>query len=306
MQPGGGVTAGVERGRFPSPGKRFGGTRKLCWAEEGFIADPPRTSAFTGGAGGGPSGYFAKPAVSEASGRQIRQVPEFRGLARSLYRGCGPDHGPDAVPLQQWQILGRNERGVSAVFSALWRSRTRKPKLRRRTAGQAAPYLYSLPAGGDLRRCSSEVQAQRDSEHSGARPHRTSTRRLKVAGVTGPIHQRDLGLCLFYEDNRAGEYLGTDPGLENEKRAGTTSPEWELRMRKRSPIPSTTINAVEYLKAALPSSRMAGSGAGFFEATEQLRETFLWRRSEIPFRQASGSGDKTDEELRRTTLRRTR
>jgi len=57
------------------------GTNEILLAESGFVPDPPESFGFDFGAGGGPSGYFAKPKYQKKLAGKFRQLPDISWLA---------------------------------------------------------------------------------------------------------------------------------------------------------------------------------------------------------------------------------
>ena len=137
------------------------GNNQTLIAEEGFVTDPPSGEAFgfIGGAGGGPSNCatqdssgnclagFLKPSFQKKLPGKYRQLPDISWLA-------DPNTGvailitvPGSVPAQVWQVWG----GTSVacpMFSALWAIANQEALAGGGSElGQAAPYVYSLPAG---------------------------------------------------------------------------------------------------------------------------------------------------------------
>ena len=133
------------------------GNDEVLIAETGFVSDPPASGAFgfIGGSGGGPSncafedvnfnclGGFPKPSYQKKLPGKYRQVPDISWLA-DPYTGVAILISiPGQVPEQVWQVWG----GTSVacpMFSALWAIANQEAGA---PLGQAAPYLYSLPAG---------------------------------------------------------------------------------------------------------------------------------------------------------------
>jgi len=131
------------------------GNNETLLTEEGFIFDPPLTFGFDGGAGGGPStcevqdsnfnclAGFPKPKYQKKLPGKYRQLPDISWLA-------DPFTGPVVLiseagqfPPQVWFAVG----GTSAscpMFSGLWAIANQEAGA---PLGQAAPYVYSLPAG---------------------------------------------------------------------------------------------------------------------------------------------------------------
>lgn len=133
------------------------GNNEILLAEEGFVSDPPASEAFgfIGGAGGGPSNCvtvdvnynclagFSKPSYQKKLPGKNRQVPDIAWLADPFTGVAILISVPGQVPEQVWQVWG----GTSVacpMFSALWAIANQEAGA---PLGQAAPYLYSLPAG---------------------------------------------------------------------------------------------------------------------------------------------------------------
>jgi len=207
---------------------------------------------------------------------------------RSLYRGCDPDHGSGCCSTTAMANLGRNERGVSAVFGTLGDREPGSRSWRRRTAGPGRT-LSLQPAAERSTTLFLRSQAQRDREHSGARPHQR-LHGAEVAGVTGPFISAIWDYA-FYEDTALVITFGTDRAWKR-KRAGTTSPEWELRMRKRSPIPSTHNKCGRVFEScpAIFADGRAFLWAGVFRGDGTIAGDILWRCQRDPLSAGSGSG----------------
>ena len=124
-------------------------------AFEGYVPDPPVDFGFTGGAGGGPSNCavqdssgnclagFPKPAFQRALPGKYRQVPDIAWLADPYTGVVIAISVPGQVPEEVWQVWG----GTSVacpMFSALWAIANQEAGA---PLGQAAQYVYSLPAG---------------------------------------------------------------------------------------------------------------------------------------------------------------
>jgi subtilase family serine protease len=113
---------------------------------QGTIFDPatvPVLGGFISGALGGPSAYFAKPSFQQAavSGTQ-RAIPDFSWVADPYTGLIALASTFTQEPPQSWLAFGGT--GVAtSMFSALWAIANQKAGV---ALGQAAPYLYSLPA----------------------------------------------------------------------------------------------------------------------------------------------------------------
>jgi subtilase family serine protease len=131
------------------------GNNEVVLSEAGFIPDPPEAFGFIGGAGGGPSncafqdanfnclGGFPKPWFQKKLPGKTRQVPDVAWLADPFTGVAILISVPGQLPEQVWQVWG----GTSVacpMFSALWAIANQEAGV---PLGQAAPYLYSMPAG---------------------------------------------------------------------------------------------------------------------------------------------------------------
>jgi subtilase family serine protease len=111
----------------------------------GVINDPPESNGsnqFIGGSGGGPSAFFSKPSFQKEVPGDFRQVPDISWLADPLTAVAVLISEPGQLPEQIWTGVG----GTSVacpMFSALWAIANEEAGT---ALGQAAPYLYSMPA----------------------------------------------------------------------------------------------------------------------------------------------------------------
>jgi subtilase family serine protease len=126
----------------------------------GQVSDPPGSpmGPFIGGSGGGPSncvyedanfnclGGFPKPSFQNQLPGNYRQVPDISWLADPVMGVAILISVPGVYPPQVWQVVGGTS-VATPMFSALWAIANQEatdnggPVL-----GQAAPYLYSMPA----------------------------------------------------------------------------------------------------------------------------------------------------------------
>jgi len=146
------------------------GNDYVLLVEEGYIYDPPLNShedydGFQGGSGGGasncviqkPSIYwwmpptcasgFPKPSYQKKLPGKYRQLPDVSWLADPYTGAVIAITIPGQEPSPTWQVWG----GTSVacpMFSALWAIANQEALAGGGAAlGQAAPYMYSLPAG---------------------------------------------------------------------------------------------------------------------------------------------------------------
>ena len=137
------------------------GNNQVLLSEAGSIFDPPLAFGFIGGSGGGASNCafqdasgnclsgFPKPSYQKgvANPGPYRQLPDISWLADPYTGVAILISVPGQIPAQVWQVWG----GTSVacpMFSALWAIANQEAE----TAGggplgQAAPYVYSMPAG---------------------------------------------------------------------------------------------------------------------------------------------------------------
>src|ERR1700683_4613922 len=131
-------------------------------AAEGIVADPP-DGEFYAGSGGGPSncvnkhiefrrpictGGFPKPSYQGKSvPGKYRQLPDVSWLADPFTGAVILISIPGQSPEQVFQVVGGTSL-ATPMFSALWAIANQEALAGGGAAlGQAAPYLYSLPAG---------------------------------------------------------------------------------------------------------------------------------------------------------------
>jgi len=137
------------------------GNNGTLLAEEGTVYDPPEIGFF-GGSGGGASecvtknsrfrppictGGFLKPPFQQALKGKYRQIPDVSWLADPYTGAAILISIPGQIPEQVWQVVGGTSL-ATPMFSALWAIANQEAVAGGGTElGQAAPYLYSLPAG---------------------------------------------------------------------------------------------------------------------------------------------------------------
>lgn len=137
----------------------------------GSIYDPPDALGFDGGSGGGPSNCFIqgtddsaglqpdapvhsidclagfpKPSYQKGVPGRFRQVPDISWLGDPFTGVAILISVPDQVPSKLWQVWGGTS-VATPMFSALWAIANEKAEANGGPPlGQAAPYLYTLPA----------------------------------------------------------------------------------------------------------------------------------------------------------------
>jgi subtilase family serine protease len=134
------------------------GTNETLLAQSGFVPDPPVPFGFYGGSGGGPSdcvyqdsngnclGGFPKPSYQKKLPGKYRQLPDISWLADPFTGAAIVISIPGQIPAQVWQVYGGTSL-ATPMFSGLWAIANQEALAGGGAAlGQAAPYLYSLPA----------------------------------------------------------------------------------------------------------------------------------------------------------------
>jgi subtilase family serine protease len=133
------------------------GNNENVLTEQGSIYDPPYSYSlgFQGGSGGGPSNCvdkdnsgnclsgFPRPAFQKGIPGKYRQLPDISWLADPYTGVAIAITVPNESPALVWQVWG----GTSVacpMFSGLWAIANQEAGA---PLGQAAQYVYSLPAG---------------------------------------------------------------------------------------------------------------------------------------------------------------
>jgi len=138
------------------------GNNETIISYEGLVPDPPANGAngFIGGSGGGASNCasqsvdpktgivtclagFLKPAFQSKLPGKYRQLPDVSWLADPFAGVAILITVPGNFPPQVWQVWGGTS-VATPMFSALWAIANQEAGA---PLGQAAPYMYSLPAG---------------------------------------------------------------------------------------------------------------------------------------------------------------
>jgi subtilase family serine protease len=133
------------------------GNNETVLAQLGEVYDPPfaLSLGFVGGSGGGPSNCvvhdssgnclsgFPKPAFQKGLPGKFRQVPDIAWLADPFTGAVIAISVPGQDPEVVWQVWGGTSLACP-MFSALWAIANQEAGA---PLGQAAQYIYSLPAG---------------------------------------------------------------------------------------------------------------------------------------------------------------
>ena len=119
------------------------GTNLNSVADEGYVTDPPSGNGFFNfGSGGGESAFFAKPAFQSGLPGNGRQLPDVSWLADPYTGAYIAISEPLVTPELQYEAIGGTSLACP-MFSALWAIANQIAGF---PLGQAAPYLYGLPA----------------------------------------------------------------------------------------------------------------------------------------------------------------
>jgi subtilase family serine protease len=119
------------------------GTNETLLNDEGTIFDPPLNFGFNLGAGGGPSANFSKPSFQSSLPGSHRRLPDIAWLADPFTGGVIAISEPFTSPALEWTVYGGTSL-ATPMFSALWAIANQEAGA---ALGQAAQYLYSMPAG---------------------------------------------------------------------------------------------------------------------------------------------------------------
>jgi subtilase family serine protease len=131
------------------------GNNETLLAEEGTVFVPPLSFGFIGGSGGGPSNCakqdskgnclagFPKPSFQKSLPGSTRQLPDVSWLADPYTGAAIVITVPGSIPAQVWQVWGGTSL-AAPMFSGLWAIANQEAGA---PLGDAAPYLYSMPAG---------------------------------------------------------------------------------------------------------------------------------------------------------------
>ena len=135
------------------------GTNWTVLAVNGNVWDPPAVWGFLYGSGGGESnclledletlaclGGFPKPSYQKNLPGKYRQLPDISWLADPTTGAAILISLPGIDPPQVWQVIGGTSVSTP-MFSGLWAIANQEAQAGGgQPLGQAAPYLYSMPA----------------------------------------------------------------------------------------------------------------------------------------------------------------
>jgi subtilase family serine protease len=196
------------------------GNNEILLAETGYIPDPPLNFGFYAGSGGGPStcatqdssgdclAGFPKPAFQKKLSGKYRQLPDISWVADPFTGVVIYITVPGQVPEGVWQVWG----GTSVacpMFAGLWAVANQAAGA---PLGQAAPYLYTLPAGAifDIVPVKSKTNVTAKIQEPTTTNKYTAA---EVAGITGPFVDA-IWDYPYYADTALVITFGTEPDLK--------------------------------------------------------------------------------------------
>jgi subtilase family serine protease len=206
------------------------GNNQAVVAKEGTVFDPPN-AFFVGGSGGGPSecvtknarfrpplctGGFLKPSYQEGLPGHYRQLPDVSWLADPYTGAVILISIPGQLPEQVWQVYGGTSL-ATPMFSALWAIANQEALAGGGTAlGQAAPYLYSVPAETvyDIVPLTSKTNVTGSIQDSNGTTKYTAA---QLAGVSAGKFVSALWDYYPLEDTAVVISFGTDSSLKTAK-----------------------------------------------------------------------------------------
>jgi subtilase family serine protease len=196
------------------------GNYQTLLAEEGEVFDPPLAFGFTGGSGGGESNCvtadssgnclagFPKPSYQKGIPGKYRQLPDISWLADPYTGAVIAITVPGTVPSLEWQVWGGTSL-ATPMFSALWAIANQEAGA---PLGQAAPYVYSMPAGTiyDIVPTGSPTNVTATiKDSSGVTKYNPS----EVMGISPEKFISAIWDYADLEDTVLVNSFGTDPGL---------------------------------------------------------------------------------------------
>jgi len=203
------------------------GNNQTVVAKEGTVYDPPH-AFFVSGSGGGPSecvtknarfrpplctGGFLKPSYQASLPGRYRQLPDVSWLADPYTGAAILISIPGQLPEQVWQVYGGTSL-ATPMFSALWAIANQEALAGGGTPlGQAAPYLYSLPAGSvyDIVPVTSKTNVTGSIQDSNGTTKYTAK---QLAGVSAGKFVSALWDYFPLEDTAVIVSFGTDSSLK--------------------------------------------------------------------------------------------
>jgi subtilase family serine protease len=201
------------------------GNNETFLSYAGEVFDPPFAEGFAGGSGGGPStcafqdvnynclAGFPKPWYQKGFvPGKYRQLPDISWVADPFTGVVIAITVPDEVPSLLWQVWG----GTSVacpMFSGLWAIANQEAGV---PLGQAAPYVYSLPAGAiyDIVPVTSKTNVTASIQEPTVTNKYTPA---EVGGVTSGAFVSALWDDADVADTALVFTFGTNPGLTTHK-----------------------------------------------------------------------------------------
>lgn len=197
---------------------------------------PPLHQGFVGGAGGGPSGYFAKPRFQRTLRGKSRQLPDISYLADPFTgveeicdgNSCGGPPGPGVF------VIGGTSLACP-MFSALWAIVAEKGG--EDVPGQAAPLVYELPR----RAVTDVVPVSSPADVSGIIVQSTGITFLSPPALAAPLENTNAFYSAIYNSPFSTRWFvitfGTDSSL-------TTEHGWDNVTGMGTPNGLSFVNAV--------------------------------------------------------------
>jgi subtilase family serine protease len=198
----------------------------------GYVADPPDGGFFNFGSGGGESADFYKPWFQYSLPGIGRQLPDISWLADPYTGAYIAISVPFSIPELQYEVYGGTSLACP-MFSALWAIANQQAGL---ALGQAAPYLYYLPASAitDIVPHSSKTNV------TGVVKDSSGKTSYSAAYLAAPLENTTSFLSALWNYPLSEDFaliltFGTDTGL-------TTGPGWDNVTGLGVPNPVAFIN----------------------------------------------------------------
>lgn len=187
------------------------GTNENLLAETGYVNDQPATSGvFYGGSGGGASELFLKPEYQKHLPGSARQLPDVSWLADPFTGAYIAISEPFVLPALQYESIGGTSLACP-MFSALWAIANQEAGA---PLGQAAPYVYSLPANA----ITDIIPYNEGPNLAGVVEDSTGTTKYTAAQLAAPIEKSPKYISILWDypllqDTAVLLTFGTDSGL---------------------------------------------------------------------------------------------
>lgn len=178
----------------------------------GFVVDPPTEAAFFDfGSGGGPSAVFAKPAFQSSLPGASRLLPDISWLADPYTGGVIVITEPFQYPPQVYVVYGGTSLACP-MFSALWAIANQEAGI---SLGQAAQYVYSLPAGAitDVKPKTSATNVTATYKESATVTDTYTAAELAAPLVNTTVFYSGIWAYPLEQDTTYVLTFGTDSGL---------------------------------------------------------------------------------------------